>query len=782
MSDPAANAGATLASLGTTYTPPADSWDELCDETGSLRPSWQRFVEAVGGLDAASLGRAAERVSRQVHENGLIYSAWTTSDSANRPWPLDVFPTLVEGATWQRVARGLSQYARLFDAIARDIYGPQHLIAAREVPAELVFAHPGFLRPCHGVAPIDRTHIHVLACDLTHGPDGIWHLSGIRADVPYGLGYILETRSAMIRVWPDAARALSVQALAPFVDDVRDVLAGVPGLDEPPHVVLLSPGPLAATYFEHIYMARELGLPLVQGADLVVRHARVFLKTVAGLRPVHGIWRLQADRDCDPLAFGAEATLGIAGLVDAWRAGHVLIANALGLGVLEQPALLAGLPAACERLLGEPLNDDVPVLTEHGPLSHGPVWAHGSIESRPITVRTFLVSDRRGGYRLLPGGLSRVAADAAPASVWRSNAPRKDTWVLAASPAGAAMSVDADAHRRDDPARERMTSSRAAEHLFWLGRYAERSENQARLMRAVLGRLPEAPSLALAFRACLLHACQDQGLIPTDEVPGRPSDITDGVLASIERVLLDGLSNRGTHTSLAFNVGETWRVAATVRERLSSDNWRVLTRLYQRVLGRAHDPVQPGEAFEFLDDVIVQLVAVAGLETAHMTRDDGWRFLSLGRYTERLSFIGSAIGSITMHRAMHEPTVLEWLLDLSDSLMTYRARHVRPPEWASVVDLLLFDERNPRAGMFQVAKMEKIVPQLPGPDPLDVLREIEELHGAARVTAENRASLFGGSISALDYLPRACARLGARVSDAVTLRYFTHAEERPQVT
>jgi uncharacterized alpha-E superfamily protein len=228
-------------------------------------------------------------------------------------------------------------------------------------------------------------------------------------------------------------------------------------------------------------------------------------------------------------------------------------------------------------------------------------------------------------------------------------------------------------------------------------------------------------------------------------------------------------------------VAETFRVAAAVRERLSSDNWRVLTRLHQSMPAAIGDDGSVDDAFEFLDETILLLVAVGGLETAHMTRDDGWRFLSLGRHLERLSFIAATLESITMHRAMYEPQALEWLLDLSDSLITYRSRHLQQPAWAPVLDLLLFDERNPRSGMFQVNKIDQLVRHLPGPEPLEVLREIQDLHSQGRVSADRNHDIFGGALG-VDYLLRSCTRVASRLSDAVTLRYFSHVYDRSQAT
>ena len=726
-----------------------------------------------GDLAPKVLSEAAARVARQVHVNSVTDNAYLTADGQTRPWSLDVLPMIVPADVWPEIEVAVQQTARLLNALAVDLYGDQRLIADDVIPPALVFGHAGFFRPAHGVRPAGGIFVHVAAVDLAHGPDGRWHITGVAVQVPSGLGNVLENRATIGRVFAPAARGLRIHALAPFCDAVRNMLvAAAPPDGDAPHVVLLSPGPASDTYFEHVYLSRELGLTLVHGADLVVRHHRVFLKTVAGLRRIHAIWRCQDDDICDPLELRSDSLFGVAGLVQAWRAGEVLIANAFGLAPLEAREFIPYLGPACERLLDEPLAAAVVPEPRHDELSRAPVWRGGSLVSSPVTLRAFAVADGRGGYRVLPGGLTRVLDGETRPGL------SKDTWVGSLDQTASSTSRETEPRAPLMHGGERATPSRTADHLFWLGRYAERAENNARLIRAVLKRLPDARTRPVAFRSCLVHTCQSQGLI--EDVPARASDVTDRVLTALERSLVAGLSDPEI-PSLAFNVRQTWRVASAVRERLSSDNWRVLIRLDQTVSQRQASPLAFGDPFEYIDDVILLLVAVGGLETAHMTRDDGWRFLSLGRHIERLSFVAETLESITLHRAMHEPMALEWLLDLSDSLMTYRSRHLRQPEWTAVLDLLLFDERNPRAGMFQLAKIETMVENLPGAEPLDVLREIEDLHGAGRVSADRGHELFGGTTT-LGYLPRACRRLAERVSDAITLRYFSHVDDRTEST
>jgi len=358
------------------------------------------------------------------------------------------------------------------------------------LPPALVFRHPGFLRACHGVRPINDVFLHLVAFDLARGAGGEWRVIGTRTQAPSGVGYALENRAIMSRVLPDAFHALRVHPLSSFSRELRQMLfAAAPSNGDAPHVVVLTPGPYTETYFEHAYLARQLGFPLVEGGDLTVRDDHVFLKTVSGLRPVHAILRRLDDDYCDPLELRADSTLGIPGLVQAWRAGHVLVANAFGMRVLESPALLAFLPPICERLFGErletptiatwwcgeaaALNDagrrleegvikpafadasmepvfysdledpdrrewaerlgttpDAYVVEEFLPLSHAPVWQDTRLESRALMLRVFLLADGQGDYLAMPGGLSRIAGEDRHVVSGQRGGGSKDTWVL----------------------------------------------------------------------------------------------------------------------------------------------------------------------------------------------------------------------------------------------------------------------------------------------------------------------------------------------------------------
>ncbi len=739
------------------YLVPGGHFDELLDPHGLPRGWWQSLA-AHADLSASHLTSAQARVARQMHENGVTYNVYAAEDGPNRPWTLDVLPFVVDGNEWAWLDRGLRQRARLLNALVADIYGPQQLLHHGVLPPALVFQNPGYLRACHGVQPPGGVFLHLVAFDLARDPSGRWRVVNTRTQAPSGAGYALENRATIPRAFPNAFRDMQVQRLAPFFDAFRQMLAASAPCDDGwPHIALLTPGPYNETYFEQSYLAKYLGFSLVEGADLTVRDDRVFLKTISGLRPVHAILRRLDDDYCDPLELRADSTLGVPGLVQAWRAGRVLVANAFGTGLLESSTLPGILPSICQQLFGEPLEMASP--DEFVPLSHAPVWNGGQLESRMLMLRVFLAADGRGDYQLMPGGLARIAGDLRPIVSSQRGGGSKDTWVLSQEPlAVPPPRVPREAVRQQDLG----VSSRAAEHLFWLGRYAERAENGARLLRAVLTRLSD-PSAPPAVPPSFIKMCVGQGLLAMDETPD--SDDAPALQAStmIDR-LVAGLFDRRTHRGLSFNVDQTVRVAGAIRDRLSPDNWRVLNQLSELLVA---PPPYLDDTLTIIDQSIISLVAVGGLEMAHMTRDDGWRFLSVGRHLERLLFVASTL-RVPAQEESADPALLAWLLELSDSLVTFRARYVSEPEWPAVVELLLFDGRNPRSVLFQITKIAKHVPALPDAGSLDIVADIRALEAGCRSM----------QMSFEEVLER-CRGVAVGLSDALTLKYLSHSYDLP---
>jgi uncharacterized circularly permuted ATP-grasp superfamily protein/uncharacterized alpha-E superfamily protein len=828
VSDAADLRADTFAALLPDYQAPEGHFDELRNAAGALRPQWARFAERALGTSAGALTRKQERVARQLHEHGVTYNVHAAGDGATRPWTLDTLPLILPAAEWEVLAAGLRQRARLLNATAADVYGDQVLLGEGVVPAALVFGHPGFLRAAHGVSIPNGVFVHQVAFDLARSPDGQWWVVGNRAQAPSGSGYALENRITVSRLFPDAFRDLRVHMLAPFFRALQEtMLASAPSDGEAPHVVLLTPGPYSETYFEHAYLAGYLGFTLVEGGDLTVRGDRVYLKTLTGLRRVHAILRRLDDDFCDPLELRADSTLGVPGLVQAWRAGGVLVANAFGTSVLESPGLMGFLPGACERLLGEPLalpsvaswwcgeaaaRDDVLprfaemvvkpafpdaafepvfardldeaareqwveriraspgqyVLQEYVALSHAPAWQDGRLESRALMLRVFLVADGRGDYRVLPGGLARIASDDRHVSGQRGGSS-KDAWVLSDAPVEAFSMLPGRLRPEDVVRSQRVVSSRAGENLFWLGRYTERSESAARLLRAILSRLPMADALSPSLRRAFAQAAVEHGL-----VAGREEDeyVTQPDL--LERDLIDGLAGPEHPGSLAFNLAQTARVAGQLRTRLSADHWRLVHRLTE-IFPVGSPPSGLADALDRIDGAVVLLLAASGLETNHMTRDLGWRFLGLGHHLERLAHTSRVVASVAAAADTEPSALLEWLLDVCDGTITYRTRYLRAPELLPAMDLLLFDPRNPRSAAFQLAQLQKHLGRLPDRRLGEADAELAAL--ASRCTTSKATAGGGLSGIALEAFLHDGQQVAGRLSDALALRYFSHVYE-----
>ena len=822
---------AGLADLLDAYRSPDHHYNELRDPSGALRSEWTAFVANASPLGAEDFSLEQKQLARQLHDNGVTYNVHG-GDRATRPWSLDVLPHIVSAAEWAALTAGLRQRARLLERVAADLYGPQRLLADGHLPAPIVLQHPGYLRPMHGAAPVSGRFLHVLAFDVARAPDGSWRVLDARTQAPSGAGYALLNRLSLSQLYADAFREQRVCLLAPYFRTLREaLLEASPCPTGTPHIVLLTPGPYTETYVEHAYLARYLGFTLAEGGDLTVRDDRVYLKTVAGLKPVHGILRRLDDTFCDPLELRSDSSIGVPGLAQACRAGHVCVANALGAGVLESPALGPYLPGICQTLLDEsltlasvhamwpPAHADIDlsdeafdrwvikpsfpgpraqtvigpalgqaerrawaaritqdpsqfVLEEFLPMSHVPIWGRGAFESRAVMLRVFLAADGHGDYAVLSGGLARIGGSERDLVSGLHGGGSKDTWVLSDQPVERVTLLTGRLRPEDIVHSERLVSSRAAEHLFWMGRYAERSENSARLLRAVLRRLHDGSvsvSEGTVVRTCTAHGLLGPASSDDARVEWSPH--------AFEQTLIRGLIDPGTLQSVAYNVDQTVRAAGAVRDRLSSDNWRELNRLGE-MLAWTTRIGGVSSALDMLDRVIMSLVAVGGLEMAHMTRDDGWRFMSLGRHLERLAYVTDTVSEVASSDRTEDPTLLDWLLDLSDSGITYRSRYMGRAEWLAVADLLLFDPRNPRSAVFQLAKMHKHVQLLPDGGLPDLVPTLQRL-SLRRTGDATTGELFEDGDSLLTFID-AAGHVARQVSDGLTLRYFSHASESSQ--
>jgi uncharacterized circularly permuted ATP-grasp superfamily protein/uncharacterized alpha-E superfamily protein len=836
------------------YIAAPDGFDEMLDAAGLPRAHWRALLANLEQEASGTMRQRYEMVQRQVRENGVTYNVTADPDGGQRPWDLNVLPLILPPEEWSGIEQAVIQRASLLNQILGDVYGPQQMLAEGLLPPALVHGNAGFLRPCHGMRHHDGVALHLYAVDLARAPDGRWWVVADRTQAPTGAGYALENRAIISPTFPDLLRELKVQPLAGFFGAMRDSLvhwgricaargdAGMPlRAGELPLIVLLTQGPRTESYYEQAYLARYLGLPLVEGGDLTVRDGVVYLKTLSSLQRVHVIIRRVADESCDPLELRGSRH-GVAGLTQAARRGNVLVANSLGSSLLESGALLGFLPALCQRLLGEPLKmpsvatwwcgepaaleavidrlDDLVIkpgfsqlrqfsvfgqdlagiereefiaklranpnnyiAQELVRLSQAPVWqagpdkrGGGGLHARAIGLRVFACATPNG-YVVMPGGLTRVATgpDARVLTMQMGGAS-KDTWVQARARVDPQRVAERAGARGEDLVREDTNlSSRVAENLLWFGRHAERCDNIGRLLRVALNFLfnvrfdQRGAEWATVESLCILfHLIEDKQPAPAPG-GGQTAVFSD---AEMESALLLAVVSPDV-PGLARQQRQLHATANQLHERFSVDNWRALNRMVQRAAIPGERPSQ-SEAMTILDDATVSLMTLAGFALDGMTRDLGWRFMSLGRRLERLQF-----QCVLLQRAlgMAADANLEWLLELSDSIITYRARYRARAEWLPVLDLLLRDESNPRAIVFQLAgilgALQKIG-QTYGPCGEELLAPLKD-----ELMALSPHTHFDCGDPVLVDLLRRIQAASAALSEQISVQFFSYTDNVP---
>ncbi len=816
------------------YVPAVGSYDEMMFPDGSVRPHWAAFGRFLEQCSPSDLRSRADTVQQLLYDHGVTYNVFEDALGTSRPWALDLLPFLVSSADFQTLTAGLDQRARLLEAVLQDLYGPQRLLRNNLLPAQLVYANLGFLRPICGINPPGGRFLLIYGCDLVRGKDGHWRILSDRTHSPSAHGYTLENRTILGQVFQEEFHASHVRRLTDYFDLMRTTMQGLTpqGRRGGAGILMLTPGPAHEAYFEHAFKARHLGFPLAECADLTVRDRHLWLKTLEGLKRVDVLLRHINDNESDPLELKTQTELGIPGLTEAWRTGSVALANGLGTGVVETPALHPFLPGICRALLGEELRlggvatwwcgqprelqrvlsspnqwvlkpafantsrepifldqlsqaDQAQMLDrlraaphewvaqEMLPLSTTPTFIDGKIQPRSLVWRTLGIASQTGRFSFVPGGLARVSPTPDRWIVtMRSGGISKDTWVVcpdaaSAQPATPSPSQDRSTTSVIRPARPPSgVPSRAADHLFWLGRYTERLEQTVRLLRTSIHRLTgeRSENQSRESAACLALVTSTALIPPTsprllDHLPNLMRD-------NRQSGSLPDLLNR-----IRFN-------AASARDRLSDDTWRLLNRMER-------DARLPAGTFVLssaqgtLDTLVLDLAAFGGMHLENVTRGHGWRFLEMGRRIERATSALELINAAAPY-ALKDDSMLPPLLEIFDSAMTYRRLHFARPVLPPLLDLLLLDEHNPRSVAFQLRELAQHVRNLPedkSPSASNSERAIMD-NVQSHLIAFPLAKLAAHPPALIENLSSLCETLIETLqtlSDSITERFFSHA-------
>ena len=711
------------------YVPTPGAFDEVVAADGSVRPAWQMLERSLGSFDQGALVERHRQAARLLDAEGTGHLVHEGHASESRPWRLDPLPFVIEANEFETLAAGAVQRMRVAEAVLDDIYGARRLVDDATLPAPVLFSIPTFRPATGGPGAVMRWLTH-WSLDVVRDAAGVWRVVQSSGDVETGVGYALLNRAVFARLVGDAMRAVDAAGIHDHADVLRRALAAAaPAGSASPRTVVLTPGPDSDAYVEHSYLASRLGLHLVQGADVVMRERRLWLRALDGLEPIDVVYRCIGDAHLDPLeAAHSGGGLGVPGIVWGATNGGVVLANAYGSAVADSPAFAAALPAAAMTLLGEPLQlADLPLGAE---LATSPIFDTTMAAARPASIVLRLHVARLGDeYSVLRGGVGRVLAEGDdPARPTAKLA--KDVWVLGGARARRSPTVSAPPQVDFGAS----VPTRVADSMYWLGRAAERAEVAVRTVRVVTQQLDLDPLLvtegAGSWTAAVHAMLAAARSTPADQADRMPP--------------ADRVANGITNTT-AFAGSQLLALvheAASVREYLSTTTGRVLGRIAhaQSRLVDAGRLVTPDE----LDSLLVDLAALSGLATESTVRGPAWRFLDMGRRLERaLAVLGSveaALGPSVPSMALQP--VADALLASHESLVAYRRRYRSDTDLNAVIDMLVHDDVNPRSVAYQ----------------LDRLRE----HAAGLTWADGQRLVHDASMGALAH-PGAAVVNGRRV-------------------
>ncbi|TKB23645.1 hypothetical protein FCL47_21610 [Desulfopila sp. IMCC35006] len=733
---------------------PADAYCEAFSGKAQPRKHWQPILNALDAKAPDDLREYHEKTRHMRHEDGATINPFDDSTGRATSWALDMIPLPISEGEWAGIEEGVTQRALLLEKILADTYGPQELLKNGSIPAELVFANPNFLLSCHGIQPSGNRFLTFYAVDLYRGLDGRFKVLRDYASNPAGLGYALENRIVMSRVFSELYHKTQIRRLAPFFQTFHRALIQRASLRrEDPGIVLFSPGPDSRIYYEHALLSRYLGYPLVEGQDLTVRNGKVFLKKLAGLEPVEAIFRHIPDLGSDPFALRRETANGVAGLIQVCREQNIDIVNPIGSGFVDTPILKTFLPLLCRQMLGSDLllenhpswwcgnsdglkhamanlqdltvgpamdqsavvdlyvdsmaeirtNPSRYMVSGHLAPSLAPTWGAGGVSQCYNVIRVFACATEHG-FSVMPGGLAITAGDV---ETLKGNSPEqqqsKDIWVLSDKPVEPFSMMDGF-HAVAEFKRSNDLPSRVADNLLWLGRYLERAEGLIRLLRSVYrllsgeDRPEDIPELQF-----LLNILRTKNIIPKNTA----ADTGLMFYKELQQQLRDALYRKDKPESVVFILRRVQETTRNVRDRLSADSSRAINRLEEF----AHNPFS--DPIELLDKTLFTLSAFSGLAMESMTRGLGWRFMDMGRRVERALNQAILIRFGLPQVCSGSRNTLQSLLEVSDSLMTYRARYKSTFQLAPVLDLLLADESNPKSLAFQFSQLASHVEHLP---------------------------------------------------------------------
>ncbi len=760
--------------------------DEIWADNQIVFKQWESLFKRLKTLGIDEIESRSQEIQKTLFENGVSYNQYNLQGGAQRPWQLDPIPYLINQDRWDYLESGLRQRLEVLNCLFKDIYGPKKLLKEGILPPQLIYSDRQFLRPCDHLPLLRKNAIQHYAADISRSPDGQIWVIGDRTQAPSGWAYTMENRVTLARVIPELFVKSGVKKIAAFYQRYRqNLMEAAPKSKTNPMIAILSPGPYNATYYEHAYLAASGGFQLVQGQDLMVKDNFLWMKTLSGLQKVDVLVRHVDDTYCDPLSLRPDSQLGVAGLLQVARQGNVAIANPLGSGVLENPALMAFMPSLCKYFLGEDLllpniaswwcgqRKERQYVLEHidqlvikdvkrssqrrtlfgwelseqekqsliqkiqrhphrfvgqeqAVFSTAPAWKGDALEPRRTVLRCFATA-ATNDYHFLPGGLTRSAPTAGNSHVSnQSGGIGKDTWVLSDAKASS-IQIDTSGPRISASAKgiEGLTS-RSAENLFWVGRYLMRSKLSARFLRTILKCQVEIENFEDSVDENVLPILLESITHLTMTYPGFVGEEGAASRANPEQELLDLLTNQSRVGSLAHSIASFKNSANATRNSWSSDTWRIVDQMdanYKRFC--SNDKIDKRKSRKALDELIRDIAAIQGFTMDSLSIQEGRPVFDLGINLEKALSLCSLLRStlVVQQKVKWEEALIEYLLKTLESLSSYRQKYKGGLSVDSLVEMILLDDTYPQSLAWMTNAIQNNQQELPNPTDSYGLRE-----------------------------------------------------------
>jgi len=776
------------------------NYDEVLNSNLIINSNWEKLLENIGQIGLQELNNKQEEVNWLMAENGVTYNVYNDPKGLHRPWDLNVVPFLIHENEWKVVERGIKQRSEILNLVLKDIYGNRDLIKKGIVPHEVIFAHRGFLRQCDQIQYKTSKNLLIHSADISRGPDGRMWVVHDRTQAPSGMGYALENRYSLNRVVPRIFNNINVKQPNSFFYNFNQMLIqAAPHNKDNPNIVILTPGPLNETYFEHAYMSTLLGYPLVNGNDLVVRNGKVWLKTLRELKQVDVILRRVDDVYMDPLELREDSYLGVAGLLDVVRSQNVTVVNPIGSGVLENSGLIPFMNAISKYYLNEDLilpqiaswwcgqekerNYVLNNLTklvlkridrsnreslffceflsaqeienlkreiiskphrfvaqECISFSTAPDFVNGTLEPRKVMCRTFSIA-KNDSYSVMPGGLVRVAPERETLHVSNQRGGvSKDFWIITDDPQTNMWHYAWDNSCKISISDINDLPSHTAENLYWSGRYLGRALVSARFIRMALNEMSDYQFNIKRTESDTLTFIYQALTNITFTYPGFIGEGKEETLKNPLKEIRSLIMDEKRMGSFAQTLQSFNNSYYTLRNLWSKDMWRVfdsIQKLWKRF--KEDHNYSISELIKLLDRIVTRLIAFMGLIEESILVDQGLLLYFIGFQTEQaIMNVAKCRSLLVFNLEEHlQYELLEALLTSHESLNIYRYSYRSYLSVENVISLIILDKEYPKSLTYQLKRIKKDVDRLPHSKSVEAVSECQHIINTANLKMEN---------------------------------------------